>query len=137
MLAEVGACGRDEVLLAHAVADALGPAVELGLEPVEVRTDVLVHAEVDQRQPLGLAAAHLPDRLVPALDRDVRRRADGQHVGRARHADAGRVAGEQRAVSQVRDVVRRVPGRRERVPAEDVAVGDAHVLLRHRRELAP
>ena len=34
-------------------------------------------------------------------------------------------------------MVRRVTRRRERVPAEDVAVGDAHVLLRHRRELAP
>jgi hypothetical protein len=72
--ARVCARGVHEILLLHAVTQAFRPAVELQLEPVEVRVDILVHAEVDQCQPLGLVR---PDRVrgrVPALDVDVGRR---------------------------------------------------------------
>ena len=79
--------------------------------------DVFVHAEVDQRQPLGLAPLIAAIGRVPALDVDVGRRRDREHVGRAGHAHTGGVAGEQRSVAEVADVVRRVPERRERSPS--------------------
>src|SRR5581483_1500780 len=65
VVARVGEGGLDELLLAHAAADALRPAVELELEPVEVRADVLVHAEVDEGETLRVARANRRDGLVP------------------------------------------------------------------------
>ena len=102
-----------------------------------MRPRVCVNAEVDERELLRLAPPDLGDRRVPGLDVDVRGRGDRDHVGRGGDPHAARVAGEQRPVAKVRHVVRRVADRRERLPAEDVAGSDAHVLLGHRQQLTP
>src|SRR6478672_7060091 len=108
LLARVRERCVDERLLAEPVAHTRRPAVELGLEPVEVRRHVLVDPEMDQREALRSSRADCIGRLVPRLDIDVRRRRHRQHVSRAGHPDAGRVTCEQRAVAEVTDVVRRM-----------------------------
>ena len=72
-------------------------------------------AEVGEREPLGLAAEDLVERLVPRLDVDLRRRRGRDDVLGGEDAHACRVAREQGAVvHQVADVVGRVAGCRER-----------------------
>ena len=72
--AEVGLRCRDELLLVHAVAHARGPAVELLVEAVEMRADVLVHPEMDQARAAPARARGSPHGRVPGLDIDVGRR---------------------------------------------------------------
>ena len=53
-------------------------------------------------------------------------------------AHAGRVTGVERpGVVEVRDVVARVPRRREAVQAQDATAYGMHVLFGHRRQLPP
>ena len=129
--AGVGERSLDELLLAHAVAHALGPAVELGLEPVEVRRRRPRARRSGSAQ--GARAPRRESRSTVACQRlhvDVRRGRDRKDVRRARHAHPCRVACEQGAVAEVADVVRRVALRRERVPTEHVPARNADVLLR-------
>src|SRR5262249_17154014 len=127
----------DELVEGHPLPDPRGPAVELRTEALQVEGDVGGDAEVDERELLGPAARDLCDRRVPRREVDVGRRRDRPDLRPRDDAYAARVAGEERPVTEVADVVRRVAGRRERLPAEQVALGEAHVLAGHRRELAP
>ena len=62
----------------------------------------------------------------------------GSDVPRGLDADAGGIAGVERAVGvEVADVVRGVAGRREALEPDDAVAGDLDVLLRDGRELAP
>src|SRR3954471_3196016 len=73
---EVGARGRDEVLLAHSVAHTLGPHGEVVACSLNVLRNVLDprdDAEVDQRQLLGLMAQDLVEGLLPRFEVDLRR----------------------------------------------------------------
>ena len=98
---------------------------------------VALDAEVDQREALRLAARDLVDRRVPGLDVDVGRRGGREDVALGLHADPARVAGEQDAVAEVADVVRGVARRRERLPADRVARGDADVRAPARARAPP
>src|SRR3954463_13044180 len=132
---EVGARGRDEVLLAHSAAHALGPDGEVVACPLDVLRDVLDardDAEVDQRQLFRLVAEDLVERLLPRLEVDLRRRRVRDDVLARKDADARRVAGEQRpVVQQVARVVRRMPRRRERLQPGRDAPDHLDVLVRH------
>ena len=129
--------GVDERLLSHPVAHASCPAVELRIEAVEMRVDVLVHTEVDQSQTLRCA---IPDRAVVACHASTSTSGGGE-TGSTYDAPGIRTPAASPAssvsVAQVADVVRRVTLCRERLPAEDVAVGEPDVCFRHGREFSP
>src|SRR5437764_8927869 len=137
---EVGARGRDEVLLAHSTAYTLGPHREIVARLLDVLRDVLDardDAEVNQRERFGLMAEDLVERLLPRLEVDLGRGCVRDDVLAGQDADARRVAGQQRpVVEQVARVVRRVARRRERFePRRDVP-DHLDVLLRHGPRLA-
>ena len=96
-------------------------------------------AEVDQCEALGLPALDLLERAEPALDVDVRRRRDRQHV--AGSARCGRRPRRPRRASRRRAGSRRGatrgPGEGKHSSPSDAVADDLDVLLRHGRELAP
>jgi hypothetical protein len=136
-VAELGADVGDELVLDGAAADEVGPVVQIQAELREVRA-VLDDTEVDEREPVRVAPFDFLERLLPEIEVELRRRRRRQHGAAWLDADARRVARIERPVAvEVGDVVRRVPGRREAIEAEDVFADDVHVLLRYRREFAP
>ena len=128
----------DELLLGRAAFDRLRPVEQAEAQFVEMPRHVFRDAEMDQREPLGSAAADLVERRLPGLDVGVGRRRRRHDRAAGQDAHAARVAGVERAVGvEVADVVRRVTGRGEGVEADDGAIERVDVLLGHRRELAP
>ncbi len=117
---------------------ALAPLRQLLPDEGEVLGRRLGDAEVDQRQPLGLAALDLLEGAEPGLDVDVGRRRDRHHVAARLNPHACGVARVERSVPvQVADVMEAWPGDGKHAEAEDALADDLDVLLRNRRELTP
>ena len=82
----------------------------------EVLLDVVVHAEVDEGEPVGAVALDLVDRLLPGVEIELRRRTRRHDERASSDTHSGRVAGVEGALGvEIRDVVPCVPGRREAV----------------------
>ena len=100
--------------------------------------DVVVHAEVDEGEPVGAAAPDLVDRLLPGGEIELRGRTRRHDERTSSDTHSGRVAGVERALGvEIRDVVPCVPGRRETLEPHDDVADDVDILRRHRRQLAP
>src|SRR5690348_4379546 len=128
----------DELLLGRAAEDELRVVVQLESQVGKMPLRVVGDAEVDERQPLGLAPLDLVDRLLPDVEVELRRRRGRDDVHAREDPHACGVAGVQRAVVvEVRDVVRRMARRGEAVEAEHPVADDVHVRLGKRCELAP
>src|SRR5215213_3051445 len=127
-----------ELLLAGAVADALGPLAQAAAQLAQVALDVTGDAEVDQREALRPSAVQLVERSLPCLQVELGRRGRRQDELAGLDPHARRVACVERAVGvEVADVMPRVPRRREAVETQHALADRVHVRLRHRRELAP
>src|SRR4051812_28109757 len=138
VVAQVGGGLRPELLLARAVADALGPLVQPRAELGEVPLDVVGDAEVDQREPLRPAVLDLVERPIPGPEVDLGRRGRREHERARLDSHAGGIARIERAVAvEVTDVVAGVPRAGEGREAERLLAHRMDVRLWHRRELAP
>src|SRR4051794_4016840 len=119
-----------EVRFRHAVEG--GPRMEPPPQLVEVPRDIVGDSEMDQREALGRAALDLVQRREPEIEVELGRRRRRQHGLVWLDADAGGVAGIQRAVAvEVADVVRCMSGRRETLEPEHALADDVHVRLRN------
>ena len=115
-----------------------GPRGGAAAKAAQVVARLVDDAEVDQREALRRPQLEFVDRPLPGLEVDLRRRRDGQDVAVGQDPDARGVARVEGAFAvEVADVMRSVARRWEALEAEHARADDVHVLLRHRRQLAP
>src|SRR5215203_3106646 len=129
-----------ELLLVHPAVDAARPHAQVVARALDVLRDLfqlLHHAEVREREALGLMAKDVVERPLPDLEVDVRRRGVRKDVPRPLEAHSARIAGVERALLvQIADVMRSMARRGERDEPELAVARYLRVLGRHRRRLA-
>ena len=102
---EIAPRGGDELLLVGAGAHSLGPDHQLTSHTAQMVAGLGDDPEVDQGEPLERPPLDLIERVVPSVEIGVRRRRDGKDVAGGLDPDADGIAGEERSVLNVGDVV--------------------------------